>query len=65
MDWDCDFLSIFKRGILLRWTYSHPSENMTNAENHSVNFPLVAFNDPYDQYYIISQTRVAGLRLHN
>lgn len=62
---DCDFLSIFKLGILLCWTYSHPSENMTNAENHSVNFPLVAFNDPYDQYYIISQTRVAGLRLHN
>ena len=36
---------------------SHPSQNMTNAENHSVNFPLVAFNDPYDQYYIISRAR--------
>lgn len=59
------FLYIFKHGILLCWTYSHPSENMTNAENHSVNFPLVAFNDPYDQYYIISQTRGGLLRLHN
>lgn len=56
---------IFKHGILLCWPYSHPSENMTNAENHSVNFPLVAFNDPYDQYYIISQTRGGLLRLHN
>ena len=59
------FQYIFKHGILLCWTYSHPSENMTNAENHSVNFPLVAFNDPYDQYYIISQTRGGLLRLHN